>query len=110
MDFNEFVRKPFIVEAMEITKENIEEVAKYIGDIEEGNNGDKFIRVDHNLVPNVTRVYPGFYMTRMGDHIRCYSRKVFLEQFVPSHPDVVAWVEFINNGDGKTQTPKGVTT
>src|SRR6188768_379385 len=110
MEFTQYVRKPFIVEAVEVTVENMAEVAKYVGEMREKDDGTPFIYVDRRLVPNVFRVYPGFYMTRMGDHIRCYSRKVFLEQFVPSHPDVVAWVEFINNGDGKTQTPKGVTT
>ena len=104
MDFNEFVRKPFIVEAMEITKENITEVAKYIGDIEETDDGQKFIRVDKNLVPNVTRVYPGFYMTRMGDYIRCYSRRVFFEQFTPLTGDIQKWVTFLEK---TTPIPRG---
>ena len=110
MEFTQYVRKPFLVEAVEVTAENMAEVAKYVGEMREKDDGTPFIYVDRRLVPNVFRVYPGFYMTRMGDHIRCYSRKVFLEQFVQSHPDIVAWVEFINNGDGKTQTTKGVTT
>lgn len=104
MDFNEFVRKPFIVEAMEITKDNIEEVAKFIGDIEENADGSKFIRVDKNLVPNVTRVFPGFYMTRMGDYIRCYSRRVFFEQFTPLTGDIQKWVTFLEK---TTPIPRG---
>jgi hypothetical protein len=104
MDFNEFVRKPFIVEAMEITKDNITEVAKYIGDIEENDDGSRFIRVDKNLVPNVTRVYPGFYMTRMGDYIRCYSRRVFFEQFTPLTGDIQKWVSFLEK---TTPIPRG---
>lgn len=104
MDFNEFVRKPFIVEAMEITKENITEVSKYIGDIEVNEDGSKFIRVDKNLVPNVTRVYPGFYMTRMGDYIRCYSRRVFFEQFTPLTGDIQKWVTFLEK---TTPIPRG---
>jgi hypothetical protein len=104
MEFNEFVRKPFIVEAMEITKENIVEVAKYIGDIEENEDGSRFIKVDSNLVPNVTRVYPGFYMTRMGDYIRCYSRRVFFEQFTPLTGDIQKWVSFLEK---TTPIPRG---
>jgi hypothetical protein len=104
MDFNEFVRKPFIVEAMEITRDNITEVAKYIGDVEESEDGSKFIRVDHKLVPNVTRVYPGFYMTRMGDYIRCYSRRVFFEQFTPLTGDIQKWVTFLEK---TTPIPRG---
>ena len=105
MDFNEFVRKPFIVEAMEITKDNIVEVAKYVGDIEENADGSMFIRVDKNLVPNVTRVYPGFYMTRMGDYIRCYSRRVFFDQFTPLTGDIQKWVTFLEK---TTPIPRGV--
>ncbi len=104
MDFHEFVRKPFIVEAMEITKDNIGEVAKFIGDVEVNEDGSKFIRVDKNLVPNVTRVYPGFYMTRMGDYIRCYSRRVFFEQFTPLTGDIQKWVTFLEK---TTPIPRG---
>lgn len=104
MEFNEFVRKPFIVEAVEITEENIVQVAKFVGDIEENEDGTKFIRVDRRLVPNITRVYPGFYMTRMGDYIRCYSRRVFFEQFTPLTGDIQKWVTFLEK---TTPIPRG---
>jgi len=105
MEYTEFVRKPFIVEAMEITKDNIGEVSKYIGDLEENADGGQFIRVDPRLVPNITRVYPGFYMTRMGDYIRCYSRRVFFEQFTPLTGDIQKWVTFLEK---TTPVPRGV--
>ena len=82
MQFTTFVRKPFVVEAVEVTTENIEEVAKYVGDLREKEDGTQYILVDRRLVPNVFRVYPGFYMTKMGENVRCYSRKIFREQFV----------------------------
>jgi len=113
MEFTQYVRKPFIVEAVEVTVENMAEVAKYVGEMRHKDDGMPFIYVDRRLVPNVFRVYPGFYMTRMGNHIRCYSRKVFLEQFVPSHPDIVTWVDFLNNGgveNSRTKTTEGATT
>lgn len=81
LDFSEYVRKPFTVEAVEVTEENIGEVAKYVGELKSKDDGTPFIQVDRRLVPNIFRVFPGFYMTRMGDTVRCYSRKVFLEQF-----------------------------
>lgn len=104
MEFNEFVRKPFIVEAIEINKENIAEMAKYIGDLDETDTRSPYIRVDRNLVPNVTRVYPGFYMTRMGDYVRCYSRRVFFEQFTPLTGDIQKWVSFLEK---TTPVPRG---
>ncbi len=84
MEFTTFVRKPFSVEAVEVTAENIAEVAKYVGDLREEDDGTQYILVDRRLVPNIARVYAGFYMTKMGKNVRCYSRKIFNDQFVSS--------------------------
>jgi hypothetical protein len=40
-------------------------------------------------------VYPGFYMTKMGENVRCYSRKIFREQFVEEDENIRPWVEFM---------------
>lgn len=101
MEFTTFVRKPFVVEAVEITKENIAEVAELVGTLREKDNGQPYIQVDRRLVPNVFRVYPGFWMTRMGDNIRCYSKRIFEEQFTQSTPDIKTWVESINREEAK---------
>lgn len=82
VDFNSFVRKPFKVEAVEITTDNINEVAKLVGTLREKDDGSPYIQVDRRLVPNVYKVYPGFWMTRMGNNIRCYSSHIFQAQFV----------------------------
>lgn len=97
MEFTTFVRKPFVVEAIEITTENIEEAAKYIGDVREREDGTKYILVDRRLVPNVEKVYPGFFMTKMGENIRCYSRKIFREQFVELDDSIKPWLEFMDS-------------
>ena len=96
MDTAVFVRKPFTVEAVEVTRENIAEVAEFVGILRENNDGTPYIQVDRRLVPNVYRVYPGFWMTRMGDNIRCYSKKIFKNQFTEVTPDIKNWVEFMN--------------
>lgn len=103
MEFNTFVRKPFKVEAVEITEDNIEELAEFIGELREKDNGTPYIQVDRRLVPNIFRVYPGFWMTRMGDNIRCYSKKIFNEQFTQTTPEIDVWVNFMNGET--TQTP-----
>lgn len=95
MEFKSFVRKPFVVEAVEVTVENIDDVAKYVGDVRSKEDGTKYILVDRRLVPNVFRVYPGFYMTKMGENVRCYSRKIFREQFVENDENIQPWVEFM---------------
>ncbi len=97
MDFTTFVRKPFKVEAVEVTEENIAEVAKLVGALREKDDGSPYIHVDRRLVPNVYRVYPGFWMTKMGDNVRCYSQPVFINQFVESSEDIETWVKFLND-------------
>lgn len=81
MHFDTYTRKPFTVEAIEITEENIFELAEFIGTVRKKEDETSYIHVDKRLVPNVFRVYPGFFMTRMGENIRCYSPKIFHDQF-----------------------------
>lgn len=82
MEFTTFVRKPFEVQALQITKENIEELAPMIGDLEYKEDGSPYIQVDKEKVRNMFRVYPGDWLTKMGGNVRCYARKVFSDQFV----------------------------
>lgn len=96
MEFSTFVRKPFTVEAVEVTNENIRELAEFIGEFREKDNGMPYIQVDRRLVPNIYRVYPGFWVTKMGDNVRCYSKRIFMEQFIETTPAIDEWVKFIN--------------
>lgn len=98
MDFNDYVRKPFVVSAVEITTDNIAEVAKLVGDLQHKEDGTPYILVDRRLVPNLYRVYPGFFMTKMGDRVRCYNRRTFFEQFTGCTPEIQTWVDFLNSG------------
>lgn len=98
MEFTTFVRKPFVVEAVEVTLENIAEVAEHVGDLKSKDDGTPYILVDRRLVPNVFKVYPGFFMTKMGDNVRCYSRKIFLEQFMEKDDTIQPWLDFLDGG------------
>lgn len=110
IEFTDYVRKPFVVQAVEITEDNIEALAKYIGELKTNKEGVTYIRVDRRLVPNVYSVYPGFFMTQMDDRIRCYTPRVFRDQFTQSSPEITTWVDFLNMrpeidppaGNGKT--------
>lgn len=97
MEFTEFVRKPFVVEAVEVTKENIAEIAEHVGTLRQKDDGTPYIQVDRRLIPNIFRVYPGFWMTRMGDNIRCYSKRIFTEQFIEASEAINKGVELINS-------------
>lgn len=109
MEMTQFVRKPFVVEAVEITKDNIEELAPLIGTLRTKEDGTPFIQVNHRLVPNMFRVYPGFWMTKMGDNIRCYSKKIFNDQFVQMNENIGVWVTHMNSDDAsKVPVPSDV--
>ena len=97
--YTPFVRKPFVVEAVEITKENIEEVAPMVGELCFKEDGSPFIKADRRLVQNSYRVYPGFFLTKMGTKTRCYSRRVFLDQFAETTPEIMVWVDYMNETD-----------
>jgi len=81
MEFEPFVRRPFRVEAIEITLENMSEIAELIGDVRT-KDGTTFIAIDRRIVPNVNRAFAGWWMTRLNDNYRCYNPKVFREQFI----------------------------
>ncbi len=93
MNFAMFVRRPFVVEAVEVTVDNIEEISKHVGTLRYKEDGGPYINVDRRLFPNIFRVYPGFWMTRMGDNIRCYSQQVFEKQFIKSDKNIDDWLE-----------------
>jgi hypothetical protein len=84
MEFTKFVRKPFIVEAVKITEENIAEVAPYIGALASEDDGTPYISVtDRKKFPNIyEKIYLGFWLTKMDSNLRCYSDNVFKKQFV----------------------------
>jgi hypothetical protein len=85
MEFTTFIRKPFTVEAVEVTRENIHELSELIGEFGEDESGP-FIEADRSKVPTVYRVTPGYWVTKMGSNIRCYSPRVFREQFTEMKP------------------------
>lgn len=99
MNFTTYVRKPFIVEAVEVTVANIADISKFVGDLREKEDGTPYILVDRRLVPNIDRVYTGFFMTKMGDNIRCYSRRIFRDQFMVQDDHIKPWVDYMMNGD-----------
>lgn len=105
MEFTQHVRKPFFVEAIKITNENIAELAEFIGTLEQKPNGKPYIQVGYvkvkgrrvPMVPNVFQVTPGYWMTKMGNNIRCYAGHVFEKEFTEVTPEIVQWVDFLND-------------
>lgn len=103
MEYTSFARKPFVVEAIEITAENLNDIAEMVGTIRTTVDDKVYIQVDRRLIPNIDRVFPGFWLTRMGKNIRCYSAKVFNEQFTEVTDDIKSWVDFLNVDEEPSQ-------
>lgn len=100
-EYTSFVRKPFTVEAVQITEANIEELAPKIGTLKyKDEDNTPFIHVDPKLIPNIYRVYPGFWLTKMGGNSRCYANKIFVSQFVPLDDEAKYLVHLLNQGPG----------
>lgn len=97
IELKKYVRKPFIVEAAEVTVENIAELASQVGTLVEPEEGSPFIEVDPKKVPHVTRVFPGFFVTKMGKRTHCYSPKAFASQFADADEHNLNWVAYLNN-------------
>ncbi len=81
MEFTKYTRKPFTVEATEVTEDNLEEIAKLSGMIKVDDRGKRYIEVNPNKIPIIPEVYPGFFLTKMNGNLRFYKRNIFLDQF-----------------------------
>lgn len=85
MNTTTYQRKPFFIEAVEITNENIDEIGELIGRVMvRAEDGVKFIQVDNVLIPGIGRAYAGFWLTIMDNRYRCYSGRIFNAQFEPA--------------------------
>jgi hypothetical protein len=89
LEFKEYRRIPFTIEAVEITEENLDVVAREVGEVQTKADGTRFIKVDRRLVPGVYEVFPGFFLTRMDKKIRCYSPRIFNDQYELAAPTVI---------------------
>lgn len=81
MAWGTFMRRPFPVEAVEVTKGNFDVIAGMTGERSEKEDGTPFIQTDRTVVPNVNRIYLGFWLTKMDGNLRAYSAKTFSEMF-----------------------------
>lgn len=98
IDFSWYVRTPFAVEAVRITEQNIEQVAELVGEVK--TKGDeRYIALDRRIVPNIGRAHIGWYLTRLGDNLRCYNSKIFQEQFIDMPSVQPVTFKFTYGGD-----------
>lgn len=95
-EFLSYARRPFTVDAVMVTVDNLDDIAEHVGEVVQKEDGTRYIQVDRRKVPNVFRVYPGFFLTRLDDNIRCYSPKVFAQQFLKIDGETAQMVKALN--------------
>ena len=99
LEFTVFTRRPFIVEAIQITEDNIEELAGLIGEVRHKDD-EIYISIDRRVIPNIRKAYVDWWVTRMDDNLRCYSPKIFEEQFEEDDPaEYPLELEILPEGD-----------
>ena len=91
-----YVRRPFQVQAFEITPDNIAELAAHVGELCEDDRGTPFIKSEKKKVGNSYKVWPGFFATVLKGQVRCYSRKTFFDQFGELNDKTSPMVEFLH--------------
>lgn len=85
MNAKRYVRKPFYVEVIQVTKDNFDEAAVWCGGkvCDDGTTPSKYIQV-HVLRPitaRQTRAYAGDFILKTGDSYKVYGAKAFAENF-----------------------------
>lgn len=80
----QFVRKPFYVTGVQVTEENIHEVAEWCGGlVRENGEGKPFIKVHTTkaMYDRQTRAIPGDWVLKAGNSWKVYTNKAFKEVF-----------------------------
>lgn len=87
LNIEQYDRKPFRVEAVLVTEENIEQVAKWCrGEVRSDVQGDRTVRYVYVDVPNAKserqkKSMIGEWVLRAGKSFKCYTTKAFDDCF-----------------------------
>lgn len=115
LDFKVFLRKPFVVEAVLVTEDNIRTIADMIGKIQfKRDTGEPYILVNDEIIPSIPYVYLGFHLTKMviqtddGEQInyRGYSTKAFDRQFVELDENGQQWLDYLSEASSDNNSLK----
>lgn len=104
MKIEKFARKPFVVEAVQVTEENMAEVAAWCGG--EVRTADKkanaYIKlgVYHAINKRQTQAFVGDWVLKMGKGFKIYLEKAMSKTFTPvpeNAEDIRLEVDPVNN-------------
>lgn len=82
IETTKYVRKPFEVDAVQVTEENLEAVKDWCqGALEEDNRPYIRVRVARPLNERQTKAYPGDWVLYAGTGFKVYTSKAFHKTF-----------------------------
>jgi hypothetical protein len=87
LEYQTYERIPFTIQAVEITRDNFDEIAALIGvGVEPSpyDDGERCILVDSKKIQKMPRAFLGNYLTKSGSHFRLFTRRVFSQQYTQS--------------------------
>jgi hypothetical protein len=96
-NFTTFIRKPYKVEVFRVTDDNLDEVCEAIEGVINEKDGVRFVKTNRRVVRNADRIWPGFYITRVGKKLLAYSPRLFHRNYVEPTEDVLGWVNFLDS-------------
>lgn len=86
LDILEYVRRPFEVQAVQVTEENLQTVADWCeGELRETADGKQFIKVKvyRPVSSRQSRAFVGDWVLYSGKAYKVYNTKAFEQSFVP---------------------------
>jgi hypothetical protein len=108
MQFEDFARRPFVIEAVQITEDNIHDVCALIGHDVLTEDGRTFIVVNKRIVPQGRRAQIGWWVTRRDEEYRTYSEGSFRNQFIRTDVEEVAEALALFNRHAVARVPVSV--
>lgn len=87
MKTSKYIRKPFAVDGIQVTAENMADVAAWCdGEIQSDYNSTSFIKVKVQRVLNErqTQAYVGDWVLSAGTGFKVYTEKAFRNSFEPA--------------------------
>ncbi len=103
IETNTFVRKPFQVEGVQVTAENMANVAEWcegrIRNLHNGDNGEGHtvyikVRVHRPLTDRQTMAFVGDWVLSAGKGFKVYTTKAFENSFEPVEPEQAEQLTF----------------
>jgi hypothetical protein len=86
LKFENYTRKPFTVQAVQVTEDNLNTVAEWCGgEVQTLSNNVKFIKVDVSrpITTRQTRAFLGDWVLYAGRGFKVYTEKAFRMNFAP---------------------------